>query len=41
MISSAMIIEDFNKNKNYGTFLLKVFFNLDDTLGVSIGGSKG
>lgn len=41
MISREMIIEHFYKNKNHSTFLLKVFLSLDDTLVISIGGSKG
>lgn len=41
MISGEMIIEHFYKNKNYRTFLLKVFLSPDDTLEISIGGPKG
>jgi len=41
IVSGARIKEYFYKNKNYRTFLLKGFLSLDDTLEISIGGSKG
>lgn len=41
MISGVMIIEHFYKNKNYGTFLLKVFIDLDATLKITVYEPKG